>query len=334
MSWTDSDPVWFSVDILLTVRSTLMGAFHAESHPSAGPTRRQLIAGGAALAFLAACGGDDDGAGDAGRGGEVEGGDLSVVRFFGPFYAAGARARVPFGLSDAEGLLPLGSSPEQIEVRAIKDPTGAVIAENLTVPRYSDGLPRPYYVFHATPPVAGFYDMVLDVDGTEVVSQFEVVDADTPALVNRVDPGEVFPVMPTPTVDDDRGVTPICTREPACALHDTSLDELLGQRKIALMISTPGFCQISVCGPVLDILLGTVADNPDISFVHAEVYTDPESNDGQFTPDDFAPIVIETGLPYEPVLYTIDATGTVVDRLDYIFGEEEIRDVLADLATD
>lgn len=289
-------------------------------------TRRQVLAGGASMALLAACG--DDGSSTS----AADTDELSVVRFFGPYFAAGAVARVPFGLSDNAGILPLEETPEKVVVASITAPDGTVVVEDITVPRYGQGLPRPYFAFEATPPVAGFYDMVLDVDGAEVISQFQVVAADSPALAERVDPGEPFPVVETPTPAADRGVTPICTREPGCDLHSHSLDQLLGKGPVVLLIATPAFCQSAVCGPVLDVTLGVVPDHPEISFVHAEVYSNPFENEGSFSEEDFAPIIGEAGVPYEPVLYTIDAAGAVVDRIDYIFAEEEVRSVVETLS--
>jgi hypothetical protein len=56
-------------------------------------------------------------------------------------------------------------------------------------------------------------------------------------------------------------------------------------------------------------------------FVHAEVYTD----DTATTP---APAVDAAGLTYEPALFITDATGTVVQRLDAVWNEEELLEVL------
>lgn len=278
------------------------------------------------MAFIAACGSEASPSIDPDSDG------LSVVRFFGPYFAAGALARVPFGISDTAGILPRQDTPEQLTVVSVTSPDGEVVAESQTAVRYGEGLPRPYFVFEATPTVPGFYDVVLEVDGIEVISQFEVVAADTPVLVQRVDPGDAFPVVPTPTAEDPRDVTPICTREPACDLHGRSLDQTLGLGPVVLLIATPAFCQSVVCGPVLDVMLGVAVDHPEVTFVHAEVYSNPFENDGRFSEEDFAPIIAAAGVPYEPVLYTIDTEGTVVDRLDYIFGEEEIRSAVEKLA--
>lgn len=293
-------------------------------------SRRRFLLGAAAATVVAACSSDDssDASGTAAGGsGEVslDPSDLSVVRFFGPYYAAGEQARVPFGLSDSDGLLPADATPGNVTL-SVRNPEGETAADGLTALLHDEGLPRPYYAFDFTPATTGFYDFTVVVEGTEVISQFQVVAPDDPTVVDRVGPGDRLPAIPTPTTDDARGVTPICTRDPQCDLHGQTLAEgLESDRPVALLVATPAFCQTAVCGPVLDVLLEQVPDYPDIEFVHAEVYTDPENNDGQLGPDDFAPVIDELGLPYEPVLYVAGPDGFVRDRLDYIFDGADMR---------
>jgi len=303
-------------------------------------SRRGFLAGAAATGLagfaLAGCGDDDapagpgssttDGSGDAVTGG------LSVIRFYGPFYAAGQVARVPFGLSDDDGLLPADLAPAELGV-TVRGPEGDEVASGLTAPLYEGGLPRPYYAFEFEPEVAGFHDIVLDAgDGGEVLTQVQIVEADDEAVAAMVGPGDALPALQTPTVDDARGVTPICTREPACELHArTAADVVAAGEPLALLVATPAFCQTVICGPVLDVLLGVLPDVPGVTAIHAEVFADPESNSVPPTPDDFAPVVSELGLAFEPVLYTVGADGMVRERLDYILGEDEIRRALQDL---
>ena len=56
-------------------------------------------------------------------------------------------------------------------------------------------------------------------------------------------------------------------------------------------------------------------------FVHAEVYID---NTATVT----APAVDAAGLTYEPALFITDAEGTVVERLDAVWNESELVEVL------
>ncbi len=302
-------------------------------------SRRGFLAGVAAAGLLAACG-DSDGSGESSAGdgsgtpgpdgAEVVGG-LSVVRFYGPYYRAGQPARVPFGLSDDEGLLPVDLAPAELAV-TVRSADAEEVASGLTAPLYTEGLPRPYYAFEFTPEAAGFYDVVLDTEDGEVITQVQIVEADDATASAMVGPGDPMPALATPTTADPAGVTPICTREPACDLHDrTVADVLAAGEPFALLVATPAFCQTIICGPVLDVLLGVLPAVSGVTALHAEVFSDPENNPVPPTEADFAPVVRDLGLAFEPVLYTVGADGVVRQRLDYIFGEVEIRQALEDL---
>src|SRR3546814_11078234 len=90
------------------------------------------------------------------------------------------------------------------------------------------------------------------------------------ADLSGVKPGDAIPAVATPPPTDARGVNPICTAEPACPLHDVSLADALGEgRPIALLVATPAFCQIAICGPVLDVLLEATGGHPDVRPLHA-----------------------------------------------------------------
>ena len=309
----------------------------------AGLTRRGFLAGVAAAGLLAACGDDDSetGSGDGGDGGgsDTSGdtatgvvGGLSAVRFYGPYFRATHPARVPFGLADDEGLLSADLAPGELGI-VVRGPDGDEAASGLTAPLYDDGLPRPYYAFEFVPQTAGFYDIVIDAgDGGEVITQVQIVPEDDPVAAAIIGPGDPLPELQTPTVADARGVTPICTREPACELHERTAAEVVAAGEpMALLVATPAFCQTVICGPVLDVLLGVLPAVPGVSAVHAEVFSDPEGNATPPTPEDYAPVIETLGLAFEPVLYTVGPDGVVRDRLDYIFGETEIRRVLEDL---
>ncbi len=299
-------------------------------------SRRGFLIGAAAAGVLAACGADDDtatAASDttANDGSLPEGivGGLSAIRFFGPYFAAGSLARVPFGLSDDEGLLSERLAPEQVTV-SIVGPDGKVAADDLSSPLYSGGLPRPYYAIEFTPEAAGFYDIKIDTGpGGEVITQVQIVEADDPAVAAMVGPGDPMPALLTPTVENPRGVTPICTREPNCDLHSRTVADVLDAGEpLALLVATPAFCQTAICGPVLDVLLSVLPSVSGVTAVHAEVYQDPANNQSPPVPEDFTDTVRELGLAFEPVLYTVGADGVVKERLDYVFGQKEVKAAL------
>jgi hypothetical protein len=88
------------------------------------------------------------------------------------------------------------------------------------------------------------------------------------------------------------------------------------------------FCQTGVCGPVLDTLLELRAEFPGITFVHAEVYNDP-NNGGDPAAAGVTETVRAYGLSFEPSLFVAGANGTITTRLDNIFDRGELRTALA-----
>lgn len=289
------------------------------------PTRRRFLAGAAAAAFLAACGDDDTGvAADRVPEADAEP-ELSVMMLYGPYFLAGAAARVPFGLADIDGPLPKSSSPREVEV-SVEAPDGTVLVDRTPATFREDGLPRGYYTFGFTPEEPGFFNYTVHTDAGDFPSQVTVAPADDPVVSTIVRPGSPMPPLQTPTVADARGVDPICTREPACALHDRTVAEVVGTAPMAVMVATPAYCKTAICGPVLDLMLEAMGGFPGVSFVHVEPFADPAS--GEL---DLSPAAVELGLPFEPIFYTVGPDGIVRDRLDYIFDGSEITETIARL---
>src|SRR5262249_37321735 len=142
--------------------------------------------------------------------------------------------------------------------------------------------------------------------------------------------GDKLIAVDTPTTTDHRGVDPICTRMPQiCALHDVNLtDALKAGKPIAFMISTPEFCQIGVCGPVLELLLEQHDKQPQFTMTHAEVYQHVDPTQG-ITNAQLAPAVQAYNVTYEPALWVAKPDGTIVERLDNVFDRAEIADALS-----
>ncbi len=279
-------------------------------------TRRQLLVGGGATAaavLLGACGGDD---------GDIE--SFSLVQFFGgPMFVPDRETRLPFGLADVDGLLPLDRTPERVDVRLF-GPDGASLGAPVEVERRSAGLQKPYFPLLATFPEPGIYTARTEIDGAGAEMAITV---DAPDDVVVIQPGAAMPQVDTPTTADPHGVDPICTREPVCPLHDVTLASALGEGvPVALLVASPAFCQIAICGPVLEVVLEVRDDFPEVHFLHAEVYAKPEAD-----LDTYAPVIEKLGLHFEPCLVLVGADGTVVDRIDTIFDRSEVRARLAAL---
>lgn len=303
-------------------------------HP--GVSRRSLLQGAAALGVvgtvgglgLAACGGDDDAVDTASDPTGPVTGDLSLVAMLdaASSLAAGESARVPLGLADLDGAL-VSDGPATIRV-SVQDDAGDEI-ETVEAPRRAEGLTQAFYPVVFTPAAPGFHRLVAEVDGSPVEAIVEVSDA-ADIAIPRV--GQPLPVVATPTVADSRGVDPICTQEPACPLHEVDLADALGAGPVAVLVSTPAFCQTAICGPVLDLFVAAAEDHPETTFVHVEVYASAAEVEEQGLQAPLAPAVDEWGLPFEPCLFLVGSDGSIVERLDVIYDAVELDEGLARLA--
>jgi len=290
-------------------------------------SRRTLVLGSAAVA-LSACGSSKSNGGanksngsttgpaskvTAAGGSTAKPGDLVAIRFFkSGVAAANVPYRYTFGLGTADGTLET-KGPDSVSFRVLDKAGAAEVVPATTVARHAKDLARPYWPLTTTLP-AGTYQVELTVGTRKLEPAF--IDVATPDAISVLSPGANLPALLTPTVKDAAGVKPICTRQPACPLHDVSLaDALKANKPIAFLIATPAYCQTAICGPVLDVLLKHRTDA--ITFIHAEVYTDDSL---QISTE----AVRTFGLDYEPALFLAKADGTIVDRLDVIFDSDDV----------
>lgn len=279
-------------------------------------SRRQFLTATTATAgavLLGACASGSDGATP-----RTTAGSLAMAQFFGgPMFIAGRELRAPFGLADQDGLLPLDRVPTRVEVQLFA-PDGSPHGDPVPVERHADGLPRPYYPLVTSVDEPGIYSARVTVDGVGAEMAIQVHSA---ADVKVIMPGAEMPGLETPTLDDARGVAPICTRDPVCRLHDVTVsDALAAGSPIALLVASPAFCQIAICGPVLDVLLDVTEEFPDVRFIHAEVYADPAQDT-----ETLAPGITPLNLHFEPSLVLVGADGIVADRVDTIYDRAEVR---------
>jgi len=303
--------------------------------PSPTITRRSLLvgaAGAAGVVVLAACGGSDDAGGDDAIPGTTGAGAVSDVNLLPIFpqdglLVTGSEQRLPFTLADAAGA-PLDDVPAELEF-VVQTADGEDVGDPITVARRDQGIPTAYFPLLFTFPEAGDYQVAGSIDGEDLEPRaFRVSEPDA---VQVPQPGQPMIPVDTPTVDDARGIDPICTRDPDCDLHGVTLTQALDSgTAVALIIATPEFCQTAICGPVLDILLTQQAAFPDITMVHAEVYKNPEAVDN-VAEADLAPVINGYHLGYEPVLFLANPDGTIAVRLDTIFDESEVAEALAAL---
>lgn len=293
-----------------------------------GISRRSFLIGAGAAGALAACGGDDgnsaatttsppttaNGAADA----FVLGASFDPNRLL----VAGIPQRAPFLLYEPTGgLADVADVPPELtfefEAADGEAPAPVVVAT------HGADIARPYWPVTTTFPSAGLVTVRVEVAGSMLDQTVTVQEPGSLAVPQIGDP---LPSAPTPTVADPLGVETICTQDPPCPLHEVSLADALAEgRPVALLVSTPAYCQVAICGPVLELLVDAAPSHPDLAIIHVEVYPN-----GEPTAESLSPVVAETlGLTYEPVLFAADASGTVTARLDNIYDGDELAQALA-----
>lgn len=242
---------------------------------------------------------------------------LAAVFDRNSFAIAGVPQRLAFGVAGADGTL-TKDVPTVLEFRLTRG--GQSIGPPITVERHADGVPIAYFPLRFTPDQPGTYQAAATINGKDLTAAFKV-SARSDVPIPQV--GDRLVGVDTPTTADHRGVEPICTRRPEiCSMHAATLNEAMASGKpIAFLISTPQFCQIGVCGPVLELLVEQQAKRPGVAMVHAEVYTDTKAATT-------TPAVNAYQLNYEPALFVAKADGTIVDRLDNVFDRAEIATAL------
>ncbi|HAP77770.1 MAG TPA: hypothetical protein DCR14_17030 [Acidimicrobiaceae bacterium] len=293
------------------------------------PTRRQLLLAAGSSAVLAACGSDSTASttsspdanptitGVPGTdGAEPPAGFGVVQRFPNVNLFTPGEVRLPISLTDGQSLLTEG--PAQLS-GWITTLDGTRVADVVGV-RRDEGISVPYWEIRVQLDRPLIYTLRFPGDDG-FGATFEVWE---PGDVFTPNTGEAMPPFDTPTVDDHRGVEPYCSLTPEpCPLHDVTLTEALASGKpVVYMVGTPAFCATGTCAPGLEFLVAEHATRGDaVVMVHADVYADDKGTE-------VAPAIEALRTSYEPIIYFMDATGTIVDRLDGVWDASELRERL------
>ena len=298
-------------------------------NPSQMFSRRQFFALSASVGAgvaLAACGGGSSSDSTVVTGDVLDGieGSLQVAKRFSPESIIPGKVRLPISLADKTGVLPTDGAvrlPVELTGTVIDTETGDVILKSVTAKRHDENMSVPYWPFIFNIEKEGIYVLTLDV-APDVEVSFQVFNRND-IVMPKV--GDALPPFDTPTVDNARGVDPICTRpEGTCPFHTMTLtDALKSGKPVVYFIGTPAYCTTGTCAPGLDALieLSKTIGNKAV-FVHADVYKDKTATEA-------APAIQAYKLSYEPLLYITDDQGVQVDRLDAIFDAKELRETLA-----
>jgi hypothetical protein len=305
-------------------------------------SRRELLrlagAGGGALglaALLAACGGDKPG----GAAGQAPSGSLKALQADATQLSLlGAQSQLPvgrslytFGLATADNRLVTGGNPQVWVARNDTDqaagpfPTRWFQLEAYQQTR--DTGPRSpltgFYGAQVELPEAGNWMVAATVDaGGRAVGQGAVpAAAKVPAAV-----GTKAKALATPVATTAAGRKKICTREPACPLHEISLDDALATgRPTVVNFGTPLLCSSQMCGPVVDETM-VAADKlgARASFIHIEIYPSRDATKPVKALTDY-------GFSTEPWLLVVDRDRVIRARFEGPVTAGQIEDALRPL---
>ncbi len=285
-------------------------------------SRRRFLALSASLGLgglVAACGGSSSSSG------AIDGisGTLQVVKRFPTTGLVPGSIRLPISLADTSGVLTTDGKvklPQTLTGKVIDAASGDVVT-SVSAEKHDANMRTPYWPFIVDVQKVGVYLLILDA-APESEMSFQVEERK-----NVLSPlvGDALPPFDTPTVDNKRGVDPICTSpQGTCPFHEVTLTEALQSGKpVVYFIGTPAYCKTGTCAPGLDALIALSKKVGEAAvFVHADVYTDKTATTA-------APAVLAYKLAYEPLLYITDAKGVLVNRLDAVFDVTEMSRALA-----
>ncbi|MDQ1403673.1 MAG: hypothetical protein QOG03_1989 [Actinomycetota bacterium] len=284
-------------------------------------SRRTFLAGTAVLAAAAACGKGKPKVIDTTTDSTTSAANALnlIVATFDP--VAGLDQRLAFAvLKDQE---PLPKSEAQVMIELVAQ--GGGYGPPAPAVRHDDGIEhRPFWELTTKFTKPGVWQARVQHGGETATAAFEVLD---PAAVSAPIPGRALLSTPTPTLAATQGVTPICTRQPACPWHTVSLDQALRASKpVVVLFGTPARCESQTCGPVLDILLGEkdAFEAKGVQFIHVEIYKDLQTQV-------HVPAVDAYKLSGDPVLFTAGANGVVVERVNGPFDRADAKAFLGKL---
>jgi hypothetical protein len=170
--------------------------------------------------------------------------------------------------------------------------------------------------------VPGIWVVSVQPDGGTALSDFPIQVQEFPQTVAV---GSPAPQSDSVTIDDAPLEEITSHTHPDPALYQMSIAEAVtsGQPSV-IVFATPKFCQTAICGPTLDNILAIKPSFPGVNFLHVEVFTNLDDPQNIQT----VPAVDEWGIPTEPWVFVVDATGVVVARFEGVVDAAEIASAL------
>jgi hypothetical protein len=145
--------------------------------------------------------------------------------------------------------------------------------------------------------------------------------------------GAVPPSEDTPIATDAAGIAEISTDDdPDPDFYTTSISGALAAHEpFVVVFATPAFCRSATCGPTLDLVKTAAADfKGRLTFIHVEPY-ELTMTDGHLQPvldENNNPIPVQAvedwGLPTEPYVFVVDASGKVSAKFEGLASPDEL----------
>lgn len=133
--------------------------------------------------------------------------------------------------------------------------------------------------------------------------------------------GERPPRISTPTVSTAAdAAAELSTRRPPGDLNEANFAEALGEKPVALLFTTPAFCESRICSPVADVAEQVASEFGDrVEVIHMEIYNGNDPDLG------VRPQVRRFNLPSDTWLFVAGADGKLVAAVEGPFAAGEMR---------
>jgi hypothetical protein len=187
---------------------------------------------------------------------------------------------------------------------------------------------RGLYVARPEIPEAATYQATIDADGYTTAGPVGFVVFEDPPLIQ---PGEKAPPSETRTSAQFPDLSLISSDpDPDPAMYELSIAQAVTDgTPVVIVFATPAFCTSATCGPLLDQVKALRPDFEGVDFVHVEVYDDLQVEPEELT---LVPATSEWGLPSEPWVFVVDASGTVTASFEGAASDAELRAAIEGVA--
>lgn len=194
-------------------------------------------------------------------------------------------------------------------------------------------------------PAPGDYVLTATVDDAGNDADAAVMGAvDIPVTARAQSPvpsiGTAAPASATKKLGDGLELSQLTTAyQPDPELYRHSIaDAVAANRPAVIVFATPAFCTSPTCGPQVDTVAELRAAHPDAaSYIHIELYDNPDEIQGDLTNARLAPAATEWGFTQidhwtnESWVFVLDADGIIRHRFEGFATLGELEAALGDV---